>query len=181
MVWAGVESIHAARALLIHCQRRLGASLEGFEVVPQASLEAVLEHTAKARKPLEGDHAWHALIEIVADAEGADSLAERVENTLAEAFETGLVQDAAIASSEAQADAFWLIREEVPFAERAKGPAVQHDISVAVERMPDFIEQVSPQIEVKFPGTHVVAFGHLGDGNIHYHVLAAPAPRRAGT
>jgi hypothetical protein len=72
VVWAGVESIHAARALLIHCQRRLGASLEGFEVVPQASLEAVLEHTAKARKPLEGDHAWHALIEIVADAEGAD-------------------------------------------------------------------------------------------------------------
>ncbi|WP_084455620.1 FAD-binding oxidoreductase [Novosphingobium rosa] len=174
VVWAGVESIHAARALLIHCQRRLGAALEGFEVVPQASLEAVLEHTAKARKPLEGDHAWHALIEIVADAEGADSLAERVENTLAEAFETGLVQDAAIAASEAQAAAFWLIREEVPFAERAKGPAVQHDISVAVERMPDFIEQVSPQIEAKFPGTHVVAFGHLGDGNIHYHVLAAP-------
>lgn len=174
VVWAGVESIHAARALLIHCQRRLGAALEGFEVVPQASLEAVLAHTAKARKPLEGDHAWHALIEVVADAEGADSLAERVENALAEAFETGLVQDAAIAASEAQADAFWLIREEVPFAERAKGPAVQHDISVAVERMPDFIAQVSPQIEAKFPGTHVVAFGHLGDGNIHYHVLAAP-------
>jgi FAD/FMN-containing dehydrogenase len=114
VVWAGVESIHAARALLIHCQRRLGASLEGFEVVPQASLEAVLEHTAKARKPLEGDHAWHALIEIVADAEGADLLAERVENTLAEAFETGLVQDAAIAASEAQADAFWLIARRCP-------------------------------------------------------------------
>lgn len=172
VIWAGVESIHAARALLLHCQRRLGAALEGFEVVPQASLEAVLAHTAKARKPLEGDHAWHALIEVVADADHAGTLGERVETALAEAFEAGLLQDAAIAASEAQADAFWLIREEVPFAERAKGPAVQHDISVAVERMPDFITQVSPQIEARFPGVHVVAFGHLGDGNVHYHVIA---------
>jgi len=172
VVWAGLESIHAARALLLHCQRRLGTALEGFEVVPQASLEAVLAHTAKARRPLEGDHPWHALIEVVADADSAPTLGERVETTLAEAFEAGLVQDAAIAASEAQADAFWLIREEVPMAERAKGPAVQHDISVAVDQMPDFIAQVSPQIEARFPGTHVVAFGHLGDGNVHYHVLA---------
>jgi FAD/FMN-containing dehydrogenase len=172
VVWAGIESIHAARALLLHCQRRLGAALEGFEVMPQSSLEAVLDHTAKARKPLAGDHAWHALIEVVADAEGAASLGERVEAAMADAFEGGLLQDAAIATSEAQADAFWLIREEVPFAERAKGPAVQHDISVAVDKMPDFIAQVSPRILDKFPGTHVVAFGHLGDGNVHYHVLA---------
>jgi FAD/FMN-containing dehydrogenase len=172
VIWAGVESIHAARTLLLHCQRRLGAALEGFEVVPQASLEAVLAFTQKARKPLAGDHPWHALIEVVADAEGAATLGERVEGALAEAFEAGLLQDAAIAASEAQAEAFWLIREEVPMAERAKGPAVQHDISVAVERMPDFIEQVSPRIVERFPGVHVVAFGHLGDGNVHYHVIA---------
>ena len=172
VVWAGVESIHAARALLLHCQRRLGAALEGFEVVPQASLEAVLAHTQKARRPLEGDHAWHALIEVVADADSAPTLGERVESTLADAFEAGLVEDAAIAASEAQAEAFWLIREEVPMAERAKGPAVQHDISVAVEKMPDFIAQVSPKIEARFPGVQVVAFGHLGDGNVHYHAIA---------
>lgn len=174
VVWAGVESIHAARALLLHCQRKLGAALEGFEVVPQASLEAVLDHTQKARKPLESDHAWHALIEVVADTDSAATLGERVETALADAFEAGLLQDAAIATSEAQAEAFWLIREEVPFAERAKGPAVQHDISVAVDRMPDFIAQVSPRIEAMFPGVHVVAFGHLGDGNVHYHVIAPP-------
>jgi FAD/FMN-containing dehydrogenase len=174
VVWAGVESIHAARALLLHCQRKLGKALEGFEVVPQSSLEAVLAFTQKARRPLADAHPWHALIEVVADADAASTLGERVESVLAEAFEAGLVQDAAIAASEAQAEAFWLIREEVPMAERAKGPAVQHDISVAVERMPDFIEQVSPRIEAMFPGVHVVAFGHLGDGNVHYHVIAPP-------
>ncbi|MDE1915420.1 MAG: FAD-binding oxidoreductase [Sphingomonadales bacterium] len=172
VLWAGVESIHAARALLLHCQRRLGSALEGFEVIPQASLEAVLAFTRKSRRPLEGDHAWNALIEVVADADSAATLGDRVETALAEAFEAGLLQDAAIAASEAQAEAFWLNREEVPMAERAKGPAVQHDISVAVERMPDFIEQVSPRILARFPGVHVVGFGHLGDGNIHYHVIA---------
>jgi hypothetical protein len=69
----------------------------------------------------------------------------------------------------------------VPFAERAKGPAVQHDISVAVERMPDFIEQVSPQIEAKFPGTHVVALAIWATATSITMCSPPPAPRRAGT
>ena len=97
---------------------------------------------------------------------------------LAEAFERGLLEDAAIAANEAQAEAFWLLRESVAPAERARGFAVQHDISVPVERMPEFVEAAVPAIEAQWPGTQAVAFGHLGDGNVHFHVIAPPGVER---
>lgn len=172
VVWAGLPSLQAARALLLHCERELGDALEGFEVVPQTCLDAVLSYLPDARAPLAERHAWHALIEVVADAASAESLADRTEAALAAAFEADLVEDAAIAANESQADAFWLLRETVAPAERAQGPAVQHDISVPVEKMPDFVDAAIPAIEAAWPGTRGLAFGHLGDGNVHFHVLA---------
>jgi len=87
-------------------------------------------------------------------------------------MDAGLVDDAVIAASEAQAEAFWQLRDGISAAERAIGPAMQHDISVPVERMPEFILAAVPAIETACPGTRAVAFGHLGDGNVHFHVLA---------
>jgi FAD/FMN-containing dehydrogenase len=97
---------------------------------------------------------------------------------LESAFEAGLVEDATIAANEAQAEAFWLLRDEIAPAERAIGPAMQHDISVPVARMAEFIKRASPQVEARFPGTRVVPFGHLGDGNVHFHVLAPQGAER---
>ncbi len=178
VIWAGLPSITAARALLLHCEAAMGAAMEGFEVLPQSCLEAVLDHVPAARAPLAAPHAWHALIEVVADAATAATLRDSAEQMIAAAFERGLVQDAAIAASEAQAEAMWLIRESVAPAERAKGPAMQHDISVPVERMPAFLDMAVPAIEAEFAGTHAVGFGHLGDGNIHFHVIAPPGSAR---
>ncbi|WP_159981617.1 MULTISPECIES: FAD-binding oxidoreductase [unclassified Novosphingobium] len=172
VIWAGVSSLPAARALLLHCDAMEGEALEGFEVMPQASIDAVKEHMPAARAPLEGRHAWHVLIEVVADRAGAATLRDRCEAMMADAFEKELLEDAAMSASEAQAEAFWLIRETVPAAERARGPAVQHDISVPVEKMPAFVETTAPMLEAEFPGTEAIAFGHLGDGNVHYHVIA---------
>jgi len=101
-----------------------------------------------------------------------DDAAERGAAMLEDAFEKGLLEDAAIAANEAQADGFWLIRDTVPAAERARGPAVQHDISVPVEDMPGFIDAAVPALESAWPGTEAIAFGHLGDGNVHFHVIA---------
>ena len=172
VIWAGVSSLPAARTLLLHCEAMEGETLEGFEVMPQASIDAVKDHMPAARAPLEGRHAWHVLIEVVADRAGAATLRERCEAMMADAFEKDLLEDAAMSASETQADAFWLIRETVPAAERARGPAVQHDISVPVEKMPAFVEITAPMLEAEFPGTEAIAFGHLGDGNVHYHVIA---------
>ncbi|MFA7604290.1 MAG: FAD-binding oxidoreductase [Novosphingobium sp.] len=172
VIWAGVPSLHAARALLLYCEDVAGEALEGFEVLPQHCLEAVLDYLPDARAPLGEPHAWHALIEVVADKGAADGLRERCEAMIVGAFDRGLVADAAIAANEAQAEAFWLLRESIAPAERARGPAVQHDISVPVERMPEFVEAAVPAIEAAWPGTEAVAFGHLGDGNVHFHVIA---------
>lgn len=178
VIWAGVPTIHAARALLLHCEAAAGTALEGFEVMPQSSLDAVLAHLPDARAPIAGPHAWHALIEVVADEKDAAGLRELAETMLASAFDKGLVEDATIAASEAQAEAFWLLRESVSPAERAQGPAMQHDISVAVAQMPAFIEAAAAQVEARFPGTRAIAFGHLGDGNVHFHVIAPPGTKR---
>ncbi len=173
VLWAGLESLHAARALLLHAEAQAGAALEGFEVMPRHSLEAVCAYLPAARPPLAEPHAWHALIELVAtNAAAAAALPERAEALLASAFEAGLIANATIAASEAQAEAFWTLRDSVAPAERALGPAVQHDISVSTHKMPDFVEQAVPLIEAAWPGTRAVGFGHLGDGNIHFHVIA---------
>jgi len=174
VIWAGLPSLQAARTLLLHCEESAGAALEGFEVLPQDCLEAVLDYLPDARSPLAGTHRWHALIEVVADGKGASKLRDMSEAMMASAFENELVEDAVIAANESQAEAFWLLRESIAPAERERGPAVQHDISVPVERMPEFVDAAVPMIQAEWPGTRAVAFGHLGDGNVHFHVLASP-------
>ena len=172
VVWAGLGSIGQARELLLHCQASEGESLEGFEVMPGHCLESVIRFLPGAREPLGGTHAWHALIELDAGQADAATLATRTEAMIASAFEHGLIEDATIAASEAQAEALWQLREMVAPAERAAGPAVQHDVSVPLETVPAFVEAAVGEVEAHFPGTRAVAFGHLGDGNIHFHVIA---------
>ncbi len=174
VLWAGVPSIQTARALLLHTQDRAENALEGFEVIPHRALAAVLDYLPGARAPLAGEHGWHVLIELVADAASAAALPDLAESLAVSGFEAGLIEDATIAANDAQAEAFWTLRDSVAPAERARGPAMQHDISVPVERMADFIDYAAPLFEAEFSGTSAVAFGHLGDGNIHFHILAPP-------
>lgn len=180
VMWAGTTSLHDARSLLLLAEDMAPGLVEGFEVLPQHSLEAVLDYLPDARAPLAEPHAWHALIEVVAGDEGtAARLPEIAEHLLATAFERGLINDATIAASEDQAERLWLIRETISPAERAIGPAMQHDISVPVEKMPAFVEAAVPRLEADWPGTRAVCFGHLGDGNVHFHVIAPPGRERA--
>ena len=178
VLWAGLGSVQDTRALLLHAESRAGSTLEGFEIMPRHSLEAVLAHVSGARSPLQGQHEWHALIELAADSERVGTLSDQAENLLESAFQAGLIEDATIAANETQAEQFWLLRDEIAPAERALGPAMQHDISVPVARMADFVAAAVPAAEARFPGTTAVAFGHLGDGNVHFHVLAPPGAIR---
>ncbi len=171
-VWAGLAGIAESRALLMRIERLLGASLEGLEVVPAHCLDSVLTHQPAARAPLGERYPWNALIEFVSAEDDAGTLRDKVEAGLAMALDEGLLADAVIAANARQATDFWELRDGISAAERALGPAMQHDISVPVERMPEFILAASPEIEREFPGTQAVAFGHLGDGNVHFHVLA---------
>ena len=171
VAWAGVESPDAALQLLRFLQSRTSA-IEGFELVPQDSLQLVLKHVPGTRAPLAGDHPWHVLVE--AATIGGDDIAAELERLLGDAHGQGLLGDAALASSEAQAEAFWKLRDSISEAERTEGQTLAHDISVPVADMPRFIVGAKAEVERAFSGVTASGFGHLGDGNIHFHVRAGP-------
>ena len=172
VAWLGLASPRAALDVLRALQAQTDR-VEGFEILPRESLEAVLGHVPDTRSPLEGTHDWHALVEATTDAAHAEPPNELLTRLLSPLIEGRLVGDAAISASEAQAEAFWRIRDSLSEAERAAfGPATQHDISVAVEDMPLFMAEAAAEVERAFPGVRASGFGHLGDGNIHFHVRA---------
>jgi FAD/FMN-containing dehydrogenase len=165
--WASTPSPQAALALLRRLERA-GLAVESFEILPEESLAAVLRHIPGTRAPLATHGPWHTLVEVT----GGTGLRDRVEQELAGALSATLIEDAVIAENEAQAEMFWRIRESISEAERADGPALQHDISVPVGAMPDFMTSAASAVEQRFPGTRASGFGHLGDGNVHFHVRA---------
>jgi FAD/FMN-containing dehydrogenase len=170
VAWTGVDSPARALELLRFLEART-ASIEGFELVPQDSLDLVLKHVPSTRPPLAGEHKWHALVEATTADPAADIGAE-LERLLAATMQQGIIGDAVLAANEAQADAFWKLRDTISEAERAEGPTLAHDISVPVADMPTFIVEAAAKVEAAFPGVAASGFGHLGDGNIHFHVRA---------
>ncbi len=174
VAWAGVDSPQQAYALFQFLNARENRAMEGFEILPETCLQSVLEHIPDTKAPLTTSNGWHVLVEFVRDNPDQTDPAAIAESLLAEAIERQLINDAAIAASESQAEAFWKIRDSIAEAERADGPALQHDISVPVPKMADFITDSTPRLEQAFAGTEIAAFGHMGDGNIHFHVKAPP-------
>ena len=171
VAWVALGTPDDALALLRRFQAASEA-VESFELLPRESLAAVLAYLPDARAPVAADAPWHVLVEITDDDPAANPAA-LVERVLAAALHDALIRDATIAASEAQADAFWRIRESISDAERATGPAAQHDISVPVEAMPRFMVEAAAACDARFPGMRASGFGHLGDGNVHFHVRAA--------
>ncbi|CAN5191968.1 FAD-binding oxidoreductase [soil metagenome] len=179
--WAGVTSPARALALLRHLEDALGEAVEGFEILSDEIVAVVMSEVPAVRRPIETAAAWHVLIEAVtADPDDAAGLAERAEAALASALEKSLILDAAIAASEAQAEAFWKIRESVSMSEKAKGPAMQYDVSVPVAVMPAFMLAAAAACESAFGGSTAQSYGHLGDGNIHFHVRPPRDPTDRG-
>jgi FAD/FMN-containing dehydrogenase len=168
VAWAGVDSPAEALELLRFLEARTTA-VEGFELVPQDSLDLVLKHVPNTRPPLSGTHAWHALVEATT-ADPTDDINAELERLLADALQQGIIGDAALAANEAQAEAFWKLRDTISEAERAEGQTLAHDVSVPVSDMPRFITDAAAEVERKFPGVIASGFGHLGDGNIHFNV-----------
>jgi FAD/FMN-containing dehydrogenase len=168
VAWAAADSPARALDLLRFLEARTTA-VEGFELVPEDSLRLVLKHIPGTRPPLTGEHPWHVLVEATT-ADPAHDIAAELQPLLGAALDRGLVADAVIAASEAQAEALWKLRDSISEAERAEGPTLAHDISVPVADMPRFILDAAAEVERRFPRVTASGFGHLGDGNIHFHV-----------
>jgi FAD/FMN-containing dehydrogenase len=175
VAWVGVARPADALALLRRLEERTGEAVESFELVPDNALAMVLGSIPGTRPPLGQSCPWNVLIEAVGTHGGPDPVG-MLEEGLAAAIEDGLVIDATIAASEAQAEALWALRESISEAEKLDGPSLKHDISVPVSEMPAFLERERVRVENSFPGSRIIAFGHLGDGNIHFNLLP---PERA--
>ena len=171
VAWLGLNSAQGALHALRSIEATLGDAVESFELVSGAALSLVLKHIADTRAPLENVHRWNALVEVRSAGE-APELRRRFEIALAETLDRDLTSDAVLAESESQAEALWKLRESIAEAERIDGVAAKHDVSVPVSAMPNFIERATTAVEERFPGVRIIAFGHLGDGNVHFNVQA---------
>jgi FAD/FMN-containing dehydrogenase len=169
VAWVGLDDTEAALTLLRRIEAQLGDTIESFEIVPAEALRLVLAHIPGTRAPLGNAHPWNLLIEATAPR-GAPDPRDPLTTVIGEAIEAGLVSDATIAASEAQADALWKLRESISEAERADGMAAKHDVALPVSAMPRFLIDGAAAVEARFAGVRVIAFGHLGDGNVHFNV-----------
>ena len=166
---AAVENPEAAIQLLARAKDAAGGAVEAFELMGRRGIDFVLKNIPNQRDPLSEIHPWYVLIEIASGEPGAAESA--MERLLAAALEDGLVRDAAVAQSQAQAQAFWSVRENQSPGQKPEGATWKHDVSVPVSRVADFLNQATARMEALVPGARVTAFGHVGDGNIHYDVI----------
>ncbi|CAN0579855.1 unnamed protein product, partial [Laminaria digitata] len=140
-----------------------------FELIERRPLDFAVCHTAGSIAPLEGQHDWHVLMEI-SSGRSADDARDLTSDILISAYESTLIEDAAIAASLGQAEAFWRLRETIPEAQRMEGASIKHDISVPVAAIPEFIERAGAAVLELAPKARIVCFGHMGDGNLHYNI-----------
>jgi len=158
----------AAVPLLASLRGACGERISAFEIISRQCFDLVLKHIPGTRDPLPQHYPWHVLVELADISEGG-ALRDDFESAMAKAVEAGLVRDAVIAESTAQSQALWRMRETIPEASRDEGLLYRHDISLTVSRIPEFITTASAALERSFPGVHLICFGHLGDGNLHYN------------
>lgn len=172
--WIDVPDPAAAVALLRAVQSRCGDRVTAFEIVGREALTLVLKHIPDARAPFAEVGEWGVLLEL-SDMIDGSALGALLESALGEAFEAGLARDAVIAQSEGQARALWALRENISEAQRIEGISIKHDIAVPVSRVAEFLRRAEQALRTRWPDARIVAFGHIGDGNLHYNLSKADA------
>ncbi len=169
VAFAALPSAEAALSLLTRCQRHDQAALVAFEYMGGHGMELVLQHIPDTQLPLAAAAEHYALVEF-ASSRAEAGFTEDVEEMIAQAMAAGEVRDATLAASEAQARAIWRLREEHAEAQKRAGASIKNDVSVPVSLVPEFLRAAPAACRALMPGIRVVAFGHLGDGNIHFNL-----------
>jgi FAD/FMN-containing dehydrogenase len=164
----GVDTPHAALALFEAMRGAHDTALTAFEILSDQCLGLVLAKVDTARQPLSERHPWYVLVEL----SGCD-VRDGLETSLADAMEKGLIGDAVIAASTAQARELWALRESISPAQAADGGGIKHDIAVPVSGVATFIDEALAAVQAVYPDIRPVIFGHLGDGNLHFNFSRA--------
>lgn len=167
--WLAVLDPAAAVGLLARLRGAAGDRVTAFELISRPSLELVLQHIPGARDPLDRACPWYVLTELT-DTQAGSNLATLLDAELEQAIADGAVLDGTVAATGAQAAALWSLRENISEAQKREGVSIKHDISVPVSAIPEFLDRASLALQACHPGIRIVAFGHLGDGNLHYNL-----------
>nr|WP_206682738.1 FAD-binding oxidoreductase [Chthonobacter albigriseus] len=166
--FCGVPSPAAALDLLALAKAHAGPAVTTFELMGDTALDFVLRHAPGARPPIETPTPWTVLLELSSPVEFG--LSEALEAILSEAFESGLVEDATIASSLDQRAAFWRLRDMMSEVQGHEGGSIKHDIAVPLSALPAFVDEATEAVLALVPGCRPAVFGHVGDGNLHFNV-----------
>ena len=167
--WLACPSVDACVAVFGRLREASGDAVTGCELVSRTALEFVLRHRPGARDPLGAPAPWYLLVELTSSSRSA-GLAMALETVLEQCLDRGEVSDAAVAASVRQAADLWRLREAVAEVQRHEGASIKNDVSVPVSAVPAFVVQASEAVQAACPGLRVCAFGHIGDGNLHFNL-----------
>jgi FAD/FMN-containing dehydrogenase len=161
-IFAGLADPDKVLGLLELARAMTGEAVFAFEMISRFALELVLRHVPGTSDPLAEPAPWYVLTDLTVARDEAEAF-------LTAALDDGLVRDAALAGSGAQARALWKLRESISESQKHEGASIKHDISVPVSRIPTFVHEASAAAERLIPGIRPVPFGHVGDGNLHFN------------
>ena len=177
VVLAAVESPKQALELYELLFQRCGARLQAYEFFTGDCVDLVLAHAQGVQEPFAQRYPAYVLMEL-ADTSDEAALNQLLETVVGEALERELCLDAAVSASLGQLQALWKLREEISEAQRADGPHLKHDVSLPIERIPEFMVTAEARLRELDPSVRPFIFGHFGDGNLHYNLSRpAGAPR----
>jgi FAD/FMN-containing dehydrogenase len=174
--WISCDNAQSVVELLALVRDHAGDTVTSFEIIPANAIDMVRTEMPDVRDPNPSDLRWRVLCEVSMAKEA--HARELLETALGVAFEKGLAEDAVLAESMTQAKSFWTIRESIPLCKRAYGTAINHDVAVPVSQIPQFLEATEAAIHAVSPSAEIIAFGHVGDGNVHY---SACEPKHAAS
>ncbi len=170
-----VRDPQVAVALLSHLRATCGDKISGFEIISRSCLDLVFKHISDTYEPFDSKHEWIVITKL------ADVLATPLDVPLAESlksFGDGIIAFD-ITSEETRAERWWRLRKNIAEAQKAEGISIKHDVSIPISSVPQFIAQASTALRASYPGVRIVAFGHIGDGNIHYNISMLDAEKNS--
>jgi D-lactate dehydrogenase (cytochrome) len=172
-----VPDVRSAVALLARLRETSGDRVSSFELIPRIAIELTTKHIPGVSDPLDRAYSWYVLCELTS-SRASDPLDTVLQEALGAALTDGLVVDAALASNERERSALWKMRETIPEAQRLDGGSLKHDVSVPIASLPAFVERAAKWVEENVPDGRLVAYGHVGDGNLHFNLNQAPGAVR---
>jgi FAD/FMN-containing dehydrogenase len=164
-----IPAVHAAVTLLGELRAASGDRVSSFELIPRVGIELTTRHIPGVSDPLGAPYPWYVLCEL-SSSRAAEPLDAVLEEALGAALASGTALDAALIRSERERAALWKLRESIPEAQRHEGASLKHDISLPVATLPDFVARAAPWVSTHVPEGRLVAYGHVGDGNLHFNI-----------